>query len=176
MHISPDRFNLTRADKAGIQAFKRHVWHNSEVCSNCFSRVRSVGDVLSKEMGVHTHELCEHYERTETGSQEHTPFEAPSDRYGVCFCETCGADLRPNHHHLAWSQMREHAKRLADYVESHTSLTLNHERFARQLAHQRFDRSETAGKESQIFAVAFARALTTQVTTQGRTQEHATAD
>lgn len=169
MHVSPQRFDLTRTDQNGIQAFKRHVWFNSEVCSNCFSRVRAIGDVVAVEQDVHTHETFAFYERTEQGSQEHTPFDE-NKRYGTCFCENCGADTRPTHRDLAWERMREYAVNLFEYVRDHTPLTIDRERFARQLALHRLERAETAGKESQIFAVAFARSLIDDVNTTGRRQ------
>lgn len=175
MHVSQSRFDLTKSDKAGIQAFLKHIWYNSEVCSNCFTRVRAIGDVVTVETDVHSHELAEFYERTERASQEHTPFEEPSARYGTCFCDHCGADLRPHHHNLPWETMREHAKRLLIYTNRHTSLSIDREAFARSLAHLRLNRRDTGGKESQIFAVAFSRALTTEVTGRGTIREQVAA-
>lgn len=167
MHISQQRFDLDRADKSGVQAFLKHVWYSSEVCSNCFTQVRSVGDVVRKSMDDHTHELPAYYERTEDASQEYTPFGEPSDRYGTCFCDNCGADTQPQHRDLPWERMREYALHLYEFADSETPLTLSRERFARHLAHLRLDRRDTAGRESQVFAVAFARALETDVTTNG---------
>jgi len=166
MDVSQQRFDLTKHDQSGIQAFKKHVWYNSEVCSNCFSRVRAIGDVVKIEQDVHTHEMAEFYERADDGSQEYTPFDE-NKRYGTCFCDHCGADLRPDHRDMAWERMRGAAVRLYEYVRDHTSLSLDQERLARQLAHLRLERRDTAGKESQIFAVAFARALETKVSTNG---------
>jgi len=176
MHVSQSRFDLTKADKAGIQAFLKHIWYNSEVCSNCFSRVRAIGDIVTVEKDVHSHELAAFYERTENATQEHTPFDVPSARYGTCFCDHCGADLRPDHRDLRWPAMREHAKRLREYTRQHTSLQLSTERFARELTYLHQERDDTAGKESQIFAVSFARALTTEVTGRGTIREQVAAD
>jgi hypothetical protein len=175
MHVSQSRFDLTKADKAGIQAFLKHIWYNSEVCSNCFSRVRAIGDIVTVEKDVHSHELAAFYERTEDATQEHTPFDEPSARYGTCFCDHCGADLRPDHHLLPWPVVHEYAVRLQEYTRQHTSLQLSTERFGRQLAYLHRQRDDTAGKESQIFAVAFARALTTDVTGRGTIREQVAA-
>jgi len=172
MHVSQKRFDLTVSDNAGIQAFKKHIWFNSELCSHCFSRVRSVGDTVSVRMSVHSHEMNKYYERTELGSQEHTPFD-DNKRYGTCFCENCGRDLKPNHKDLSWKRMREFAVNLFEYTRDETSLNLNRENFAKELAHLRLDRRDTAGKESQIFAVAFSRALETDVTPSGTITERA---
>jgi len=176
MHVSEQRFDLDRADKRGIQAFLKHVWYSSEVCSNCFTQVRSIGDVVRKSMDEHTHELAAYYERTEHASQEYTSFEAPSDRYGTCFCCHCGADTRPAHRDLPWEQMREYALNLYDYVATQTALSLSRERFAHHLAHLRLDRRDTAGRESQVFAVAFARALETDVSTNGTIRNRQAGD
>jgi hypothetical protein len=173
MHVSSDRFDLTRADKAGIEAFKKHVWHNPEVCSHCFSRVRAVGETVTVHKSVHRHEVNKFYERTETGSQEYTPWDE-NKRYGTCFCEHCGADLQPEHQNLPWETMKSFAVSLYNYTTNHTSLQLNGERFAAELRELRTQRLDTAGREMQIFAVAFARALQTDVSASGT--ELATAD
>lgn len=167
MHISQDRFDLTRQEQSGVAAFKKHIWRNSEVCSHCFSRVRAIGETVTVHMDKHRHEYHKFYERTEDASQEHTPFDE-CKRYGTCFCESCGADLRPDHHHLPWEKMKTFAVNLVEYVDGHTPLSLSKRRFARELARLRFDRRDTAGKESQVFAVAFARALETDVSTSGQ--------
>jgi hypothetical protein len=173
MHVSTDRFALTRADKAGIEAFKKHIWYNSEVCSHCFSRVRAVGETVTVHKSVHRHEVNKFYERTEQGSQEYTPWDENA-RYGTCFCTNCGADLQPEHHHLSWETVKSFAVNLYNYTTNHTSLQLNGERFAAELRELRTERLDTAGKESQVFAVAFARALQTDVSASGT--ELATAD
>lgn len=172
MHVSPERFDLDRADKNGVAAFKRYIWTNSEVCSHCFSRVRAIGDITEIHTDLHTHEVAAYYERTDAGSQEHTPFDT-NKRYGTCFCTECGADTQPHHQDLPWERMREYAITLYEYTQTHTPLSLDREAFARELARLRLDVRETSGRESQVFAVAFARALTTTVATSGRTRERA---
>jgi hypothetical protein len=159
MELDTDRFDIGPVERRGIALFKDYVWSNSEVCSHCFTRVRSIGELREVRMQELTHEVNEFYERTEDGSQEHHPFTLPSDRYGTCFCENCGSDTQPRHHHLPWDKMREYSINLYNYVSDHTPLSLSSESFARHLAHLRLERLDTAGRESQIFAVAFARAL-----------------
>jgi len=158
MHVSSTRFDCDAADEAGIDTFTDWVRHNSEVCSHCFSRVRDIGDETTIHKSVHTHRVNTHYQRADAGSQEYTPFDT-NTRYGTCFCTNCGRDTRPDHQDLSWALMKSYAVNLATFIDEHTPLTLDRDRFARELAHQRLDRSETCGRESQIFAVAVARAI-----------------
>ena len=74
-----------------VAIIKKHVLHSSEVCDGCFSRVRAIGDIVEVRTDEHVHELAAYYERTDIGSQEHSPFESPADRYGTCFCAECGS-------------------------------------------------------------------------------------
>jgi len=174
MHVSDQRFDLTKSDKSGIEAFKRWIFYNSELCSHCFSRVRSVGDTVSVSMAVHTHEINKFYERTETGSQEYTRFDT-NKRYGTCFCENCGSDLQPAGHQVPWEKLREFAVNIYQYTTEHTPLHLDREKFSKTVAHLKLDRRDTQGKEGQILAVAFARSLTTDITPSGTVPERAKA-
>jgi len=170
MNVSTDRFDLDQQDRDGIEAFEEYVWYNSELCSHCFARVRDVGPEYSNilrrtsgtELDVPDLEMTtnEWYERTDIGSQEYCPWDN-TKRFGTCFCENCGRDTQPNHHQLSWEKMKEFAVNLYAYIRDHTPLTLSKRRFCTELSKLKVSRRDTQGKESQIFAVAFARGLQT---------------
>lgn len=164
MHVNSSRFNLSPADHRGIALFEREIWQNSEVCNHCFTRVRSIerNPEAERLASTSTRNLpAEFHERTEKGTQEHTPFDT-NVRFGTCFCTECGGDLRARHRDLDVEMMLEFANNLCRYVRDHTSLTLDANRFAREIGSLK-SRRDTQGRETQVFAVAFARALRPQV-------------
>lgn len=163
MNVSSARFDLTSTEKARIGTFKNEIWYNSEVCSHCFSRVREVeanprAARLSKT-SLKNHPASFH-ERTDLGTQEHHEWDY-NTRFGTCFCLECGGDLSASHYQLSRGKMKAFAKNLARYIDAHTSLSLDHRRFFAELLRLK-DSANTQGRESQIFAVAFARALQTR--------------
>lgn len=170
MHVSTDRFDLDQQDRDGIEAFEEYVWYNSELCSHCFTRVRDIGPEYSKilrqtgksELDVPDISMTvnEWYQRTNHGSQEYCPWDT-TRRFGTCFCERCGSDTQPNHLNLDWEKMKSFAVNLHAYIRDHTPLSLSKRRFCTELSKLKLGRRDTQGKESQIFAVAFARALET---------------
>ncbi|GGO03603.1 hypothetical protein [Haloarcula pellucida] len=174
MNVSTDRFDLDQQDRDGIEAFEEYIWYNSEVCSHCFARVRDVGPEYSNvlrrtsgtELDVPDLEMTtnEWYERTDLGSQEYCPWDN-TRRFGTCFCENCGSDTQPGHHQLPWEKMKAFAVNLHAYIRDHTPLSLSKRRFCTELSKLKVGRRDTQGKESQIFAVAFARALQTTPST-----------
>jgi len=155
-------------DEAGVQAFKEYFWYSSEVCNNCFSRIRSVGPTKKVQLGESgprnlregpplTMEISEWYERTELGSQEHTPFDT-NKRFGTCFCMDCGHDCTGNHRDKTLLELKPLAMNIVAYARDHTPLSVDAERFAREIAQLK---KETAYQswETEILAVAFSRAL-----------------
>jgi len=185
MHVSSDRFDLDTQDRTGIQLFEEYVWYNSEVCSHCFARVRDIGPEYSKvlrrtngaELDIPDIDMTvnEWFKRTDDGSQEHCPWNNTA-RFGTCFCEKCGGDTRPRHHQLPWSKMKPYAVNLHQYISEWTPLSLDRRRFCRDLARLKLGRSDTQGKESQMFAVAFARALDTPPSAPNDTQDPVLGD
>lgn len=160
MTIRPDesRFDIGPTERRGIEAFNEYLRHNPEVCNHCFSRVRSVGELKERRTDLFVHEFNEHYERTERGSQEHDPFELPSDRYGQCYCRECGSDLSVTHDELDFETFKEYVRNCYRYVREHTPLDVDHQRLGREAARLK-RRRDTQGRDRQIIAVAFARAL-----------------
>lgn len=162
MQVSTERFDLTPTEQARLRTFKRHLWHNSEVCNHCFTRVRSVernpkANRLSKTSLRNL--PAEHHERTDDGTQEFCGWD-DNPRFGTCFCLGCGGDLSASHRDLSLERMKAYAVNLAQYIRNHTPLRLDRQRFARELVRQKA-RRDTQGRESQIFAVAFVRGLNT---------------
>lgn len=160
MHVSQSRFSLTPTEQARLRLFERYLWHNSEVCNHCFTKVRIVEE---NEQAARLSETslrnipAEYHERTEQGTQEHCGWDN-NPRFGTCFCLGCGGDLSASHRDISLEKMKSYAVNLEAYVREHTPLSLDRRRFARELVKQK-QRVDTAGKESQIFAVAFVRGL-----------------
>ncbi len=103
MRVDQDRFDLSKPELDGVDSFDEWIWANTEVCNSCFQQVRSVGPKVTKTLQEPDEKLLENgqpvrleinqwFERTERGSQEHTSFDPPSDRFGSCFCLDCGTD------------------------------------------------------------------------------------
>lgn len=162
MKINSARFNLTPTEKARIKTFEREIWYNSELCNHCFSRVREIEvNYVARRLSKTTlknHPAAFH-ERTPLGTQEHHVWDY-NQRFGTCFCLECGGDLSASHRDLPREKMKEYGKSLARYAENHTALQFDTHRFFRELLRLK-DRRDTQGKETQIFAVAFARAIQT---------------
>lgn len=153
-----ERFDIGPTDKRGIAAFKEYLWHNSECCNYCFTRVRAVGDLRHVEKDIHVHEVNEFYERTDWGEQAHHPFTVSADRYGQCFCLDCGGDTSADNDDLDFETFKEFARNVYLYTKIHTPLELNQRRFAQEAVELK-KRPDTQGRDRRIFAVAFARAL-----------------
>lgn len=166
MHINSDRFNLTETEKARVKTFENEIWYNSECCNNCFSRVREIERNPAEERLSSTslkNIPADFYERTELGAQEHCGWDY-NPRYGTCFCLACGGDLSASHRDLPREKMKEYGKNLARYAKDHTALSFDTYRFFRELLRLK-GRRDTQGKETQMFAVAFARAIQTSTGT-----------
>lgn len=163
MNISSARFSLTETEKARVQTFKDDLWFNSELCNHCFTRVREIDRNPAAERLSSTslkNTPADFYERTESGTQEHCGWDH-NPRFGTCFCLDCGGDLTASHYEIDIEQMLEFGENLCRYVRDHTALSIDGNQFARELG--RLKRQPWAqARESQIFAVAFARALQTQ--------------
>lgn len=173
MQVSPERFSLSPSEQARLSTYEKYIWHNSEVCNHCFTRVREVerNPKAAKLGPTSLRNLpAEFHERTEDGSQEFCGWDR-NKRFGTCFCEECGGDLSASHRYIPLGKMKSYAVNLEQYIREHTPVDLNRERFALELVEQK-RRPDTQGCESQIFAVAFVRGLRTH----HRNQSRATAD
>jgi len=100
------------------EAFEKLIWGSGEICNNCYSQVRAIGEEMTIEGSLHTHAINRYYERTEHGTQEHTPFELPSNRFGTTFCTECGSDTRNLGHDKDIGRLAQDAKRIIEYVNS----------------------------------------------------------
>jgi hypothetical protein len=163
MHVSPSRFDLSQSTERRLEDFRELVWFNSEVCNECFTRIRSIGPErpVTPESSQTTHQINEWYERTEDATQEHTGFEAPSERYGATFCRECGAEAGTR-----WSdtrpveQLREQLVRLLRYTHEHTPLTVSPKRADAELRKLKTgpESRDRQGRDLQCIAVAWCRA------------------
>lgn len=169
MHVSPDRFDLSQRTELRLEDFRELVWYNSELCNECFTRVRSIGPErpITPESSRTTHNVNEWYERTEHSTQEHTGFEPPSERYGATFCKSCGAEAGTR-----WSDtrpldvLRPQLVRLLRYTHDHTPLTVAPKQADAELQALKTgsEARDRQGRDLQCIAVAWARAITSAPT------------
>lgn len=168
MHVSQDQFDLSPTERRGVDTFKDRIWYNSEVCNSCFSQVRSVGPTVTKRLREPSEKLLENgepldlemsewYERTENGSQEYTTWD-DNKRFGTCFCLDCGTDCTGNHRHKTVDELKPIAANIYEYITTQTPLDLDHKRFGREIRELK-SVPEYQGFETEILAIAFARAL-----------------
>jgi hypothetical protein len=139
-------------DGPKAKRFKDLIWHNGEVCNNCFTQIRSIGDEVEKSTGLFIHRFNEHYERTEHGSQEHDPFVPAADRYGQCYCLNCGADTRAENCDLSLDVIQERALNILRYINTETPHRIDGEAMGRALVDFK-SVPENQGYDSEILAV-----------------------
>lgn len=106
----------SKPNKTKAEVFRTWLLWNQEICNECYTKVRNVGEELSVEGSIHTHTVNSYYERTEDGIQAHTAFELASDRFGTCFCNNCGSDLKSYKNNLSKDDLVERAKNIIKYV------------------------------------------------------------
>ncbi len=147
----PDGYN--KPPKAQVEVFKTWVWYNQEVCNECFTQVRHIGDEITIQGPIHTHRVNEYYERSIHGVQEHTAFEMPADRFGTTFCKECGADTHSLGYTKNLEELTQDAKRIIEYVNpgDEPPYTIDGEIMARTL--KDFKRiPENTGYDTEILA------------------------
>lgn len=136
-----------------VSDFEDLIWHNAEVCNNCFQQVRSIGEILEKRTDLFVHRQNSTYGRTEHGSQEHDPFDVPADRYGRCYCLDCGADTRAATDDLSLSEMKERALNIGHYVVLETDRQIDGRVMARSIKDLK-GVHDNGGFDTEIFCVA----------------------
>lgn len=171
MQIGQSPFTPTETEKARIGLFEEYFWYSSEICTNCYQRVREVGErhtiqleepkekVLAEGGGFpQSLEIADHFERTEYGSQEHTPWHLPSDRFGSCFCLDCATDCRPTEDDLSLAGLLERMDKVASHTTEHTPLEIDTEEFEYQIRELKGE-EDNQGWDTEILALSFARAV-----------------
>jgi hypothetical protein len=160
MNVSQDRFSVSPSEQRGIDLFQEYLWHNSEVCNHCFTRVREI-DEETIRIGKNRQKSVqwEYHERTEHSENEFNSFAEGSERrFGTTFCLECGSDCSADHHQLSLEELKPIARNIYLYTTDHTPLDLDAKAFGREIRDLK-NRRDTQGKETQILAVAFARSL-----------------
>ena len=176
-----DTSNLTYPDGVSqpsqrrVAIIKKAILHSSEVCDGCFSRVRIIGDIVEIRTGEHIHERATVYERTDLGSQEHSPFETAADRYGTCFCEGCGSAVddglgRGNRSKEELTGMLRNA---AEHILRHSDHDLSGERAGRTL-NRLVAEPDNTGYDTELLVASLAVGL--EDTTATISPSTATAD
>lgn len=163
LETSPD-------DELGYQLFREVFWNSGEICNSCFSRVRSIGPEIKRQLETSddgfrrlkhgmplTITINEYYERTDDGSQEHTTWDN-NKRFGTCFCLNCGTDCNGHHRNKSLEELKPLAKNIFFYTKRHTPHDIDHKRFGREIKELKSKRS-AQGHETEVIALAFGRAL-----------------
>jgi len=110
----PDGYSKPSAPQ--IDVFKTWIWWNNEICNNCFTKIRSIGEEIKINGLIHTHYINSYYERTENGIQAHTAFELASNRYGQTFCKECGSDTKSLGYDKSLQTLVQDAKNVIRYI------------------------------------------------------------
>jgi len=170
--------NLTYPDEIGapstkrLTVFKERVWHNSEVCNNCFQQIRTIGPEVTRELKesrqrplsagppekVTTYEW---YERTDHGSQEHTVWDK-NKRFGTCFCARCGADGGATNDTLSVADLKSAGKRIVAFLNTQTPYNADPVAFGRVLG-KLCAVDDNSGYDTEKLAAAAAHSLDSPV-------------
>lgn len=150
-------FETHRSDEHGYELFREAIWHNSEVCSNCFTQIRTIGPVTEMWLGTSTMRINAWYDRTESGSQEHTQWDY-NKRFGTCYCLDCGADCSGSHHNTPLEGLIELVENIFRYTKTQTQYDIDGKEFGKEVRELKSIRDAT-GYETEIMAIAFSRAL-----------------
>jgi len=158
-------------DHGELKAFKQQIWHNSEICNWCYSRIRSVGPVVKRELSESGDrrlrdgpplrlDVNAWHERTATGSQEHTRWDH-NRRHGTCFCLECGSDGAAPSHTRSLDDLAACGQRIVEYLTQQTPYRADSQRFA-DVLDKLSSIDENAGYGTEKLAAATALATTHQ--------------
>ncbi len=171
MQLRESPFDLGGAEERGVRVFETAIWQNSELCNECFTRVRDIGPEYSSvlrrtgdaRLEVPDLELTtnEWFERTPDGRQEHAPGDA-NRRFGTCWCLNCGGDLSADHRDKPLDALLSLVEPLVAYVDEHTDHDLDRQEFEDELTELKRT-PEFQSWETEMLAVAFARAVRVEV-------------
>jgi len=154
----PDGHTQPDAGGRHLETYQNKVLQNPEICNNCFTRVREVGDLVEITKRAWTLEVNEFFERTTEGSQEHDPHGETVERFGRCYCLNCGSDLSGQNHTVSVDTMTERAKRLVTYLIDETEHYCDGTAVGRTIRDLK-GRWENQGYDTEIYAVAIVNGL-----------------
>ena len=172
MHTDP--FDLTTAEQRRLQQFKDLVWDNSEVCNECFTRVREIERNPARERLAETslkNPPAEFHERTEHARNEWCGWDN-TERYGTTFCLECGSDLSAQSRTRSLEELKDPARNLVEYTIRHTDLNIDGREMARELKRLK-SQQDLQGLDTEILAVAWVRATSSPATSDSRSQPSA---
>jgi len=161
-------FETRPSDERNYELFEDLIWHSSEVCNSCLAQVRSIGPAKQKMLETPDEKRLEHgepvsitlhewFERTENGLQEHTTWDT-NRRFGTCYCLDCGTDCNGNHRNKSLEELKPLAKNIFLYVKRHTDHDIDGKAFGAEIRRLK-GRRDAQGNETEVIAIAFARAL-----------------
>ena len=160
----PDPYDEPESDDPHVATFRELIWYSSEVCNNCFTKIRDIGDEHTKTLETSDHRplsagpplritILDYHERTPQASQEFDPFSLPSDRFGQCYCLECGSDTRATNDDLDAETLKDRAKNIANYLREHTAASVDVREMGRAL-HALKAEPANQGYDSEILAAA----------------------
>ena len=172
------QFDLSPAEQRRLQRFKDLIWNNSEVCNECFTRVREVERNPARERLAETslhNPPAEFHERTEDARAEWCGWDN-TDRYGTTFCLECGSDLSAQSRTRSLEQLKEPARNLVEYTIRHTDLDISGRELGAELCRLK-SIQDLQGLDTEIVAVAWIRSISipTSVTADAQGDRHAPA-
>jgi hypothetical protein len=160
MHVEQSRFDLTQATDRKVATFKDVFWRNTELCSNCFQRIRHVGDEVVRHTDIHRHVTNAYYERSEHSDAEWSAWDAPTDRYGTTYCEDCGgASGHRWQSTRSLAELKPVARNILDYTLRETAYDLDGAALGAALRDLKTgpDARDRQGRDVECLAVAWAR-------------------
>jgi hypothetical protein len=162
---------LSQPNRDAVSVFKKEIWRNQEICNHCFQQIKSIGTKRRKRLGTSGRrfladgqpievEFHDHYERSEHGAQEHTPWDEleGNRRFGTCFCLDCGAEASAVSHSVDLRTLTDQGKQIISYLNRQTRYWCVGSDFAEALTALKSIPDNT-GYDTEILAVATAHSL-----------------
>lgn len=154
----PNNHTPLNTDDPRVDTWYAWAWANPELCNNCFTQVRDIGDKRRVARSDWFMEINAFYERTERGSQEHDPYTSAANRFGQCYCLECGSDLSAQDNDLSIPRMLDRLGTLADYIDQRSPLDFDRDIAERTIRDLKAVH-DNGGYDTEIFCVAFCRAV-----------------
>lgn len=123
-----DRLDALAREHITEEWYERIVT-NCEICTHCFDRIRHVGELVEREMTIHSHEVNRYYERDPDAETGRDPHSAASERYTSTWCGECGRrNGRADEATRSYADLRPALNRLVAYTRLETPLAIDAQR------------------------------------------------
>lgn len=160
MYVDPDRFDVDTTTERRIAEFRDLFWRSSELCSDCFQRIRHIGQEIVVNTDLHRHRTHAYYERSEHSRAEWSSWDRPTDRYGTTYCDDCGSASGGRWQTTrSLEELKPAARNILDYTKRETNYDLDGAAFGAALRDLKTgpDARDRQGRDVECLAVAWAR-------------------